>query len=225
MKSLLACICAVVLAACTAQTRTNDPANSPPSIQQAAVRTYSQDELVSLASTSTDSPVKSCVDVALRYNEGLMALRLAKTPPDKVHEYMMHGAEDAHLKEQKEREFSLWASHAELGSIDQSHFDYCLSIQHAATQSQALERTCFSMMGPAALAHLHRKAGIATTATLPREVEAYGRQLDKAYLAGIVDQVYAFTSEDDQYRFQQGLFAGCLKQVGRGSAGNGAAGS
>lgn len=171
-------------------------------------------DIVALSVASTTNPVNQCLDITLRYNLGLLMLQAANISPQQMHKDMLSGAIGADLVQQKEHEFELWSTGSSLGTIDQNHFDYCLSKNGLETSLQTIEAVCFSYEKIPATAQLNKMVDVSENSATDREIKTFGKSDSKADLTAIVEHVYAAANPPDVLSIQRIMFSKCVQSGG-----------
>lgn len=160
-----------------------------------------------------DNPPRRCLDHALRLNYGLMALRFAKAPPERIQESLLRGASGEAETAQRQAEFETWRATTSPGAVAQSRFAWCLLQASMQSRMGEVEGRCFQMGGVPAIAQLRKAAGAPEADALAQLQGIYGKVLPAPYLVDVNAAIYRAADNEEAFAMQRTLFASCLKQV------------
>lgn len=160
-----------------------------------------------------DNPPRRCLDHALRLNYGLMALRFAKAPPERIQESLLRGASGEAETAQRQGEFETWRATTSPGAVARSRFGWCLAQASLQSRLGEVEGRCFQLAGVPAIAQLRKAGGGPEVDTLAQLQGIYGKALPASYLADVNAAIYRAADNEAAFAIQRTLFASCLRQV------------
>jgi hypothetical protein len=161
-----------------------------------------------------ESPdIKTCLDSGFRRHTAMVSLMLAKTPDEKIHEYMIADVTDQTVMNQMEDEYKVWATTHKGSAVAQRAFENCLVLKDFPVKLEGYGQTCFNFDLLPALTRTMKGTNVPREKALAELNRQFGKVLDPALINAALDDIYSGREKPDTYAASHLMFGYCLNRL------------